>query len=224
MKTINATIKDQNLIISSSVISVAQSVNEYALKITYDPEWAEADKIVTFKGSDGRGYAIQDTGDPEGVVIPWEVLRCPGKVSVGVMGYIGSEQKLATTGIYDRNTFIVLPAAFGLQEALTPTPDIYQKLLQTIDQINGRIDLTDEALAEAIRTLQNEIGDLANLDTEAKDNLVAAINELAAGGGGSGTVKSVNTVEPDENGNVTLTPANLGAQREITITNTTLNL
>ena len=140
------------------------------------------------------------------------------------MGYFGSAQKLATTGIYDRNTFIVLPAAFGLQEALTPTPDIYQKLLQTIDQITGRIDDLAESTAANIAELALEIGNLDELDTEAKDNLVAAINELAQGGGGSGTVKSVNSVDPDENGNVTLTPANLGAQKEITVTNTTLNL
>ena len=160
MKTISATVKNQNLVIAPSVISVAESVNAYAIKITYDAEWTGADKIVTFKGANGKAFAIKDEGTEAGVVIPWEVLRCPGKVSVGVMGYFGSEMKLATTGIYDRNTFIVLPAAFGLQEALTPTPDIYQKLLQTIDSLN------------------NKIGNLNCLNTEAKNNLVAAINEV----------------------------------------------
>lgn len=160
MKTINANVKDQNLIIAPSVISVAESVNAYALKITYDAEWEGADKIVTFKGSNGKAIAIKDEGTETGVIIPWEILRCPGKVSVGVMGYFGSEMKLATTGIYDRNTFIVLPASFGLQEALTPTPDIYQKLLQ------------------AIAAEDKKIGQLANLDTNDKSNLVAAINEV----------------------------------------------
>lgn len=165
MKTISATVNNQNLVIAPSVISVAESVNAYAIKISYDAEWEGADKIVTFKGANGKAFAIKDEGTEPGVIIPWEVLRCPGKVSVGVMGYIGSEMKLATTGIYDRNTFIVLPAAFGLQEALTPTPDIYQKLLQTIDSLNGKI------------------GNLNDLNTEAKNNLVAAINEVLKAAG-----------------------------------------
>lgn len=190
MKTINATVANQNLTIASSVISVAESVGAYALKITYDEEWAGADKIVTFKNAAGVAIAVKDNGSEEGVVIPWEILRCPGKVSVGVIGYVGSEMKLATAGIYERNTFIVLPAAFGLQEAITPTPDIYQKLIQTIE------------------TVQSQIGNLAELDTDAKDNLVAAINEVLAGGGGAGTVTSVNGIEPVD-GNVTITTRNV---------------
>lgn len=46
------------------------------------------------------------------------------------------------------------------------------------------------------------IGDLSGLQTTAKDNLVAAINEAAASGDSSDCVKTVNGVEPDESGNV----------------------
>lgn len=212
MKTITATVTQQNLVITASVLSVALSVNNYALRITYDEEWSDCDKIVTFRGADGRAIAIQDNGEEAGVTIPWEVLRCPGKVYVGVVGYKGTVQKLATTGLYDRNTFIVLPESFGLQEAMTPTPDVYQKLLQVIDQFNNNLEETQEA-----------IGDIANLDTEHKDNLVAAINELVQGGS-SGTVKSVNNIEPDSEGNVALRPENIGAQQDITINGTTLQL
>lgn len=195
MKTIEATVQKQNLVITPSVLSVAESVNAYALKITYDAEWADVDtKIITFKGPSGRAYPIPDNGEESGVVIPWEVLRCPGKVYVGVIGYKGSVQKLVTTGIYERNTFVVLPAAFGLSEAITPTPDVYQKIVQTIELMQG------------------EIGDLADLTTEAKNNLVAAINEIAEGGGATGTVKSVNNVEPDASGNVQLGAGDVGAQ------------
>ena len=85
MKTITANVTEQTLTINPSVISVAESVNAYAIKITYDAEWEGADKIVTFKGPSGRAYAIKDEGTETGVVIPWEVLRCPGKVTVGVL-------------------------------------------------------------------------------------------------------------------------------------------
>lgn len=194
MKIITATVTKQNLIITPSVLSVAESVNAYALKITYDAEWRDIDtKIVTFKGPCGRAYPIPDNGDENGVVIPWEVLRTPGKIHVGVIGYKGAEQKLTTTGIYERNTFVVLPAAFGLSEAITPTPDVYQKIVQTLE------------------VMQGEIGDLRNLETETKENLVSAINEVAEATGAVGNVKSVNNKQPDQNGNVTLTPTDIGA-------------
>ena len=40
-----------------------------------------------------------------------------------------------------------------------------------------------------LQTIQNHIGDLADLTTEAKNNLVAAINEAAQSGGGGSTVE-----------------------------------
>lgn len=201
MKIIEAMISEQNLIIKPSVISVAESVNAYSLKIAYDEEWELVDtKVVTFTAANGTSIAIPDNGEEAGVLIPWEVLQCPGKVSVGVVGYAGTELKLTTTGLYDRNTFVVLPAAFGLATALTPTPDIYQKLLQTINQFN-----------EGLEETNGKIGNLADLETEAKDNLVAAINEVLNGGGGEGTVKSVNQVEPDSDGNVELSASDIGA-------------
>lgn len=39
-----------------------------------------------------------------------------------------------------------------------------------------------------LQTIQRQIGDLADLTTEAKENLVAAINEAARSGGGSGSM------------------------------------
>lgn len=201
MKIINAKIAEQNLIIEPSVLSVAKSVNAYSLKIEYDEEWDGVDsKVVTFRGANGVAIGISDNGENGGVVIPWEVIQCCGKVTVGVVGYKGTELKLTTTGLYDRNTFVVLPASFGLVSAMTPTPDIYQKLLQTIGEANQKI------------------GNLSDLETEAKDNLVAAINEVLDGGG-SGTVTSVNQVLPDEDGNVQLSPSDLGAASDIRVAN-----
>lgn len=227
MKQIQATITDQNLNLQQSVISVANSVNAYQLVITYDSEWNDVDrKIITFSSGNGTNIAVEDQG--EGVIIPWEVLRfqgpCAGEVYVGAIGYQGTVAKITTTGLYKTNTLLVLPEVAGMTTAMTPTPDIFQRLLQTINQINGRIDATDEEIQRNVTELTGMIGDLDDLDTEAKDNLVAAINELAQGGGGSGTVKSVNNVEPDAEGNVTLTPDSIGAQANITIDGTTLNI
>lgn len=50
--------------------------------------------------------------------------------------------------------------------------------------------------------LQSQIGNLADLATEKKDNLVAAINEAAASGGGGAGAWYV-TLTPDDDGNIT---------------------
>lgn len=194
MKTINATVTNQLLNIERSVIAVSNSVGEYQLKISFDTDWDEVDrKVITFASENGRRIAIE-YDEENGVLIPWEVLanRSPKllKVSVGAIGYSGTAERITTSSAYDGGMIFVLPEALGLSCAMTPSPDIYQKLIQ-------------------------EIGNLDALKTEDKDSLVSAINEIAEGGGG-GTVTSVNNVLPDENGNINLTPADIDAQAELT--------
>ena len=53
--------------------------------------------------------------------------------------------------------------------------------------------------------LQNQIGDLNNLTTAHKDNLVNAINDAAGSGGGAGDFIIKMTVTSDDNGNYTVT-------------------
>lgn len=184
MQTINATINSQNLNIQQSVLSVANSVNAYKLVIEYDEMWDNVDrKIVTFSSGNGKNIAVEDFG--EGVVIPWEVLQFKGnragEVVVGVIGYQDTTIKLTTTGLYKTNTFLVMPEAAGMSAAMTPTPDIFQKLLQVI-------------------------GDPAALDTTDKSSLVNAINEVLSQIG-EGGVTSVN----GQTGDVTITAEGIGA-------------
>lgn len=212
MKKIKASIKDQTLTIEQSVINVAGSINAYALEIAYDAEWDEMDtKIVTFTHGPIR-LGIQDDGSEDGVVIPHEVLTFPGVVTVGVVGYKDSTAKLTTTGLYKRNTFVVLPQALGLADALTPTPDIYVKLVNKLEELQGDYD-----------NLSDEMGSLSDLETQNKDNLVAAINEVLNSGGGSGTVKSVNHKDPDADGNVALTYTDIPGRPSLATVATTGN-
>ena len=53
--------------------------------------------------------------------------------------------------------------------------------------------------------LQNQIGDLSNLTTAHKDNLVNAINDAAGSGGGTSDFIIKMTVEGDDDGNYTVT-------------------
>lgn len=160
MKTIQGSVSNQMLSIDKSVLAVSNNVNEYTLVLSFDSEWDDVDKkIVTFSSDNGKRLAIEQTDDEQGVTIPWEVLTNPThkliKVSVGVVGYAGTEEKLTTSGAYDANCLYVLPEALGLSSAMTPSPDIYTKILQNI-------------------------GDMAVLNTEDKSSLVAAMNEILA--------------------------------------------
>lgn len=164
MKEITASVTGQNLVLDQTVLNVAGTVNLYKLKITFDEDWENADtKIVSFSNGCGKGIAVE-YDEENGVAIPWEVLKAPdgqiGKVHVGVLGYVGTDLRITTTAAYESNVLIVMPASLGLEAAMTPTPDIYQKLLQAIAAQDGKIGL------------------LANLDTDDKSNLVAAINEV----------------------------------------------
>lgn len=78
--------------------------------------------------------------------------------------------------------------------ALDDGTDTYKADLQNVID-----DLEDYADAVGT-TLQTQIGDLANLDTTAKNNLVAAINEAAQSGGGGGGGADPYTSNPAELG------------------------
>lgn len=79
----------------------------------------------------------------------------------------------------------------------------YTKISKTF-KVNRRNKPADYAFTPTdqmtLQTIQRLIGDLADLTTEAKENLVAAINEAAQSGGG-GSI----SVEDDGAGNVEIT-------------------
>jgi hypothetical protein len=86
--------------------------------------------------------------------------------------------------------------------ATTEPPDIYidrnpnsptQGHLIWNTQTAGELDLGD--VATPLVQLENKIGDLTELDTEAKDNLVDAINEVNET---AGVVQKVDNIEPEE--------------------------
>ena len=120
----------------------------------FSSEWDGMTKIAQFmQGENKYNVAVENNE----CTCPNELVK--GWVSVRVRGY--SE----TTVIATANE-ILLPVSTGFQSGgippIPPTPDLYQQLLKSI---------------------QDQIGDLDDLTTEEKDNLVAAINEAAASGG-----------------------------------------
>lgn len=120
----------------------------------FSPEWDGMTKIAQFmQGENKYNVAVENNE-----------CTCPnglvkGWVSVRVRGY--SETDVIATA-----NEILLPVSTGFQSGgippIPPTPDLYQQFL---------------------KVTQDQIGDLADLTTTAKDTLVAAINEAAASGG-----------------------------------------
>ena len=128
----------------------------------FSPEWDGMTKIAQFvQGENKYNVAVENNE-----------CTCPnglvkGWVSVRVRGY--SETDVIATA-----NEILLPVSKGFQSGgippIPPTPDLYQQFL---------------------KATQSQIGDLSDLTTEAKENLVTAINEAARTGG----------VQPDWNQN-----------------------
>lgn len=107
-------------------------------------------------------------------IIPWEVL-ISGYIRIGVYGITGSN-RLPT--VWTERGLFIHPGAGPTQEATDPSPTLVEQLL-------GRI------------------GDPANLKTEDKSSLVAAINEIFASGGGGGA--SITDAAINEDGHLIIT-------------------
>lgn len=120
-----------------------------------------------------KDVTLMDTGDE--IELPPEVVAVPGTVvQIGVIG-IGE------------NGTAMIPTIWAELGPVKPAP-------------GGQVGFDPQLPVWA--QLQQQVGNLKNLDTETKDNLVAAINELYRRG--APAVKSVGGVEADENGDVPL--------------------
>jgi len=165
MREISATVENQALSITDRApVHVAGTVGAYRLKLTFDDEWGGlAAKIVTFRSKAAVRTVLYDSED--GVNIPWEALAAPGKLLIGVIGTTTDGSTVLTTASKnDENVLEILPATTVETNISTLPP---------------------EPSPSVAAQLQAQIGDLSDLSTTAKDNLVAAINEVFASSGGT---------------------------------------
>ena len=131
-----------------------------------DPQWDGLTKTVVFQAGD-------ITKD---VVNPGELVTIPPEITMQV-------RRNVLVGVYgtDSQRNLVIPtlwATIGMvRDATSPSGDTS----------------TDESLPVWVQ-LQGMIGNLDDLDTEAKNNLVAAINEAMTKGGGAASFETDNTL------------------------------
>lgn len=142
------------------------SVNVYQAQFSFDNAWDGLERTAVFQAGDETISTILD--DTGVCIIPWEVLQ--------------DAKRTLYAGVYGtKDGEIVLPTIWASlgeikqgvnpgQSTQPPTPSVYEQILA-------------------------QIGNLDELDTQTKESLVAAINELyetgGGGGGGTGNVSSV---------------------------------
>lgn len=128
------------------------------LSFSFSADWNDLVKTAVFEGS-GRRIALTNIGDS--CIIPHEVLAKHGSaLRVGVYGRT-ADGSAATPTVYAQLGIIQRGADPNADPSTKPTLPVWAQI-------------------------QTQIGDLSNLTTEDKTNLVAAINEAAKSGGGSG--------------------------------------
>lgn len=147
------------------------------LNFAFTEDWRLLIKYAVFEGS-GRRIALTNIGDS--CIIPHEVLaKHGGALRVGVYGRT-ADGSAATPTVYAQLGIIQRGADPNADPSTKPTLPVWAQI-------------------------QAQIGDLSNLTTEDKTNLVAAINEAAKSGGGSGGkdgtgIESITYKGEDESG------------------------
>lgn len=131
-------------------IPVGQSMFS-VIEFTFSKEWKGFTKIAQFKQY-SNAYNVEITDDQ--CYVPSELLV--GKCSLRIRGYSKEQQNVIATA-----NELVLICVQGFESEgippVPPTPDLYQKLVDSFD---------------------SKIGNLSDLNTDNKNNLVEAINEM----------------------------------------------
>ena len=138
---------------------IPRGITGAVVELRYDDSiWAGLRKKVAFRGS----AETEDLCDKNTVTFPAEVAQKKNaRVSVGI------------TGVSEDGTVII--------------PTLWADLGSVRDSAYGNYPAPGEPVPPVWAQLLTMIGDLKNLDTEAKDNLVNAINEAMTKGGSGGS-------------------------------------
>ena len=133
------------------------------IKFSFSSEWAGLSKTAVFTNGD---TTIDVLNVADEITIPHEVLAISGKkLKVGVYSYTVGDN--------------------GNIEIAIPT--VYADLGKVVKGADPSGDVSADPTLPVWAQIQGIIGNLNDLDTEAKNNLVAAINEAAQTGGGGGS-------------------------------------
>ena len=146
-------------------VLTAGMVKAVSVRFVFSDDWDELTKTAVFTNGRATVDVLPASWDGDTVTVPPEVLAVAGRY--------------ARVGVYGTNASgVVLPTVWVTLGKVQPAAD----------------PSGDTSTAPALPVwaqLQEQIGDLDDLKTYNKDNLVAAINEARqSGGGGGGGIQS----------------------------------
>lgn len=146
----------------------------------FDEDWTGLTKMAVFR----QGAVTKDCViNANKAAVPWECLESVGiPVEIGVYG-ISSGGDIIIPTIWATTREVREGADPSGDESLDPTLEVWAQILALMGDLNElnteNKDTLVAAINEVLTTALTTIGDLEELDTEAKDSLVAAVNELA---------------------------------------------
>ena len=173
IKTLSYAVTGQRIEVTETAMLVAGTVNIYTARFAFGAEWYGLQRTAVFAVD---GITREQLLEDDACTVPWEVLVAGNRLRVGVYGTKADGTRLPT--IWTERRLYINPGAGPTQEAADPSPTLVEQLL-------GRI------------------GDPANLKTEDKSSLVAAINEVWSSGGSGGA--SVTDAAINEDGHLIIT-------------------
>lgn len=170
IKTLSYAVTGQRIETTETAMLVAGTINVYTARFAFDEEWDGLQRTAVFAVD---GITREQLLTDDACTVPWEVLVAGNRLRVGVYGTKADGTRLPT--IWTERRLYINPGACPTQEAADPSPTLVEQLL-------GRI------------------GDPANLKTEDKSSLVAAINEIKeTGSSGYATKDKAGTIKVGDN-------------------------
>ena len=170
IKTLNYAVTGQRIETTETAMLVAGTVNIYTARFAFCAEWDGLQRTAVFAVD---GITREQLLEDDACTVPWEVLVAGNRLRVGVYGTKADGTRLPT--IWTERRLYINPGAGPTQEAADPSPTLLEQLL-------GRI------------------GDPANLKTEDKSSLIAAINEIKeTGSSGYATKDKAGTIKVGDN-------------------------
>lgn len=180
-KTLRYSVSGQHIELISAPMLVAGTVNEYTASFTFDDSWDGYQRTAVFSCNRcGDILEREQLLTDDACLVPWEVLYPGTYLRVGVSG-IKDGSRLPT--IWTTRALFVNPGAGPSKESAAPSPTLVEQLM-------------------------TRMGNLADLDTEDKSSLVAAINEICGTGGGSGVSVTDAAINDDGHLIITLSSGN----------------
>ncbi len=148
---------NEQLSASASEEIVAGTMGVVTFQAVFSPVWSGMTKTLVFEGS-GVSRAILYPGGE--MILPRELIARPGQLHITAVGVIAG--KRAITAMMRMPLEIVPGGTSTGEEPWDTTPELWEQMMSAV-------------------------GDLSQLSTETRDNLVAAINEVLANSEGSGS-------------------------------------